>query len=106
MHACPTSLARPAVPRIALTHKYRKLTAQAVITPTHANMSSSWTHLVRFVAIEDNQVHLGQLVDTGRDVGKDSANGVEIPVKLINGSIYNGRVTDVVMHVKSVSSLR
>ena len=61
---------------------------------------------MRFVAVEDNQVHLGQLVDTSRDVGKDSANGVEIPVKIINGSIYNGRDTDVIMHVKSVGSFR
>lgn len=40
-------------------------------------MSIPWTHLVRFVAVEDNQIHLGQLVDTGRDAGKDSAAGVE-----------------------------
>jgi hypothetical protein len=43
--------------------------------------------LVRFIAIEDNQVHLGQLVDVTRDVGRDSANGVEIAVYVIDGTI-------------------
>ncbi|CAI7653805.1 unnamed protein product [Penicillium bialowiezense] len=62
----------------------------------------SWTHLIRFIAAEDNQVHLGQLVDTSRDVGQDSVEGVEIAAKLINGTIFDGRVTDVVMHVKQL----
>lgn len=63
----------------------------------------SWTHLIRFIAAEDNQVHLGQLVDTSRDVGQDSVEGVEIAAKLINGTIFDGRVTDVVLHVKQVA---
>lgn len=62
-----------------------------------------WTHLVRFIAVEDSQVHLGQLVDTTRDVGRDSADGVEIAVKVIEGTIFDGRVTDEVLHVKQVS---
>lgn len=66
-------------------------------------MSPSWTHLVRFVATEDNHIRLGQLVDTNRDVGKDSVNGVEILVYLIEGSIFDGRVTDKIMHVKQVT---
>jgi hypothetical protein len=63
----------------------------------------SWTHLVRFVAVEDNQVHLGQLVDTTRDVGRDSVEGLEIAVYVIDGTIFDGRVTEQVLHVKSVS---
>ncbi|KAJ5798659.1 uncharacterized protein N7503_006164 [Penicillium pulvis] len=63
---------------------------------------SSWTHLVRFVAVEDSQVHLGQLVDTTRDVGRDSADGVKIAVKVIEGTIFDGRVTKEVLHVKQL----
>lgn len=66
-----------------------------------------WTHLIRFVAVEDNHVHLGQLVNSERDVGKDSVNGIDIPVYLIEGTIFDGRVTDQIMHVKQVTdSLR
>ncbi|KAJ5214226.1 hypothetical protein N7449_001395 [Penicillium cf. viridicatum] len=61
---------------------------------------SSWTHLVRFIAAEDSQVHLGQLVDTTRDVGRDSVDGVEIAVKAIEGTIFDGRVTNEILHVK------
>jgi hypothetical protein len=50
-------------------------------------MSPSWTHLVRFIATEDNHIHLGQLVSTNRDAGKDSVKGVDILVYLIEGSI-------------------
>ncbi|KAJ5553748.1 hypothetical protein N7494_003126 [Penicillium frequentans] len=63
---------------------------------------SSWTHLVRFIAVEDSQVHLGQLVDTTRDVGRDSADGVKIAVKVIEGTIFDGRVTEEVLHVKQL----
>lgn len=63
---------------------------------------SSWTHLVRFVAIEDNQIHLGQVVDTDRDIGRDAADGKEIPVYLIDGTIFDGRVTAEILHVKHV----
>lgn len=60
----------------------------------------SWTHLIRFIAVEDSQTHLGQLVDPTRDVGEDSVNGIDIAAYLINGDIFNGRVTSQIMHVK------
>lgn len=53
---------------------------------------SNWTHLIRFVAKEDNQVHLGQLFDTTRDIGLDSVAGVPITAYEIQGTIYNGTV--------------
>ncbi|CAI7613966.1 unnamed protein product [Penicillium viridicatum] len=62
----------------------------------------SWTHLVRFIAVEDSQVHLGQLVNTTGDVGRDSVDGVEIAVKAIEGTIFDGRVTDEILHVKQL----
>ncbi|RDH28850.1 fumarylacetoacetate hydrolase [Aspergillus welwitschiae] len=64
----------------------------------------SWTHLIRFIAVEDSQTHLGQLVDPTRDVGEDSVNGVDIAAYLINGDIFNGRVTSQIMHVKQLLS--
>lgn len=65
-------------------------------------MSSSWTHLVRFVAFEDDQVHLGQLVDPTRDVGLDSTNGVPIYAFKVEGTMFNARVTGNVLQVRKV----
>lgn len=65
----------------------------------------SWTHLVRFIAAEDHQIHLGQLVDTTRDVGPDTFDGANIPVFLIEGSIFDGRVTEKILHIKQVCSV-
>ncbi|CAG7918066.1 unnamed protein product [Penicillium olsonii] len=73
---------------LRLTFKYSKMTF--------------WTHLIRFIAVEDSQVHLGQLVDTSRDVGRDSVEGVEIAANVIEGTIFDGRVTDEIMHVKQI----
>jgi len=62
----------------------------------------SWTHLIRFVAEEDNQIHVGQLVDTSRDVGLDSFEGRKIEAYLINGSMFSGEVTKHVLTVKQL----
>ncbi|KAI1276253.1 5-carboxymethyl-2-hydroxymuconate isomerase [Xylaria sp. FL0933] len=65
----------------------------------------NWTHLIRFIAKEDQQVHLGQLVDVSRDVGKDSVDGVEIKAYLIRGSIFDGKIiTGVVYTVERLLS--
>jgi len=65
---------------------------------------TSWTHLIRFVAVEDHEIHLGQLVDTSRDIGLDSFEGREIKAYLINGSIFNGEVTKHILTVKQLLS--
>lgn len=65
-----------------------------------------WTHLIRFLAVEDDQVHLGQLVDTTRDIGLDSVNGIPIKAYLINGDIFNGKVTRNVYTAKKVRNTR
>ena len=62
------------------------------------------THIIRFVANEDGRIHVGQLVDTSRDVGLDSLEGKEIKAYLINGTIYAGEVTDKVYTVKQLLS--
>jgi hypothetical protein len=63
----------------------------------------SWTHLIRFVAVEDNQSHIGQLVDTTRDVGLDTLEGREVKAYEIIGTIFDGEITDYILTVKYVS---
>lgn len=67
-------------------------------------MAPEWTHLVRFIADEDGQEHLGQ-VDAKQypDVGLAFLNGNRVEAMLIKGSIYDGVVTDTTMHVARVS---
>ena len=62
----------------------------------------SWTHLIRFVAAEDSQPHLGQLLDTSCDVGLDTLEGRETKALLIVGTIFDGEVTEIVLTVKHV----
>ena len=64
----------------------------------------AWTHLIRFIAAEDSRTHIGQLVDTSRDVGLDSVSGTKIEAYLINGTIFDGEVTDQILTVKQVLS--
>lgn len=64
----------------------------------------AWTHLIRFIAVEDSRIHIGQLVDPNRDVGLDSVNGTKIEAYLINGSIFNGEVTEQLLTVKQILS--
>ncbi len=65
----------------------------------------SWTHLIRFVASEDNQIHVGQLVDTTRDVGLDSLSGHPIKAYLIDGTIYDGKISKDVLTAKQACDL-
>lgn len=62
------------------------------------------THIIRFIANEDSREHIGQLVDTSRDVGLDSVEGKEIKAYLINGTIFQGEITDKVYTVKQLLS--
>jgi hypothetical protein len=66
-------------------------------------MGPAWTHLIRFIAEETGQVHLGQIdVNEYPDVGLASVDGKRICAKEINGSIYDGIVTDRELTVKQV----
>ena len=65
-------------------------------------MMPSWTHLIRFVAVEDGRIHLGQLVDTTRDVGEDGVEGVKIQAFVIEGTVFDGRVTQEVLTIEKV----
>lgn len=69
-------------------------------------MSPSWTHLCRFLAEEDGQVHLGE-VDATKwpDVGVATYNGEKVDVKLVTGSIFDGSVTNTTMHISRVRAV-
>ena len=58
-------------------------------------MPSNWTHLIRFVAQEDGQIHLGQVdTKTYPDLGISSVEKKKIEAHLITGSIFDGLVTE------------
>lgn len=65
-------------------------------------MPPTWTHLIRFVAVEDGQIHLGQ-VDAKQfpDIGLAILKG-EVTVRQINGSVFDGVVTDKILRVAQV----
>lgn len=66
-------------------------------------MPSNWTHLIRFVAQEDGQTHLGQVdPKTYPDLGIASIENKRIEAKLISGSIFDGLVTKKTMTVSQL----
>lgn len=67
---------------------------------------TSWTHLIRFIAEEDGQTHLGN-IDAKKypDVGLSMFNGDTVEAQLVTGSAFSGTVTSKIMHVKQVSIL-
>lgn len=68
-------------------------------------MPPNWTHLIRFVAKEDGQIHLGQIDPTSQpDVGLATYEKKELKAQLIEGSIYDGVVTEKFMTVSQVSA--
>ena len=70
-----------------------------------ADMSAAWTHLVRFIAEEDGQIHLGNIdVKKYPDVGLSTYQGEKVTAQLVTGSIYDGVVTDRSMTVQQLLS--
>jgi hypothetical protein len=69
-------------------------------------MSLNWTNLIRFISEEDGQIHLGE-VDTTKypDIGLTVLNGERVAVNLVKGSIFDGVVTETIMHVGRVCVL-
>lgn len=64
-------------------------------------MERNWTHLIRFIAEEDNQVHLGQ-IDPSIDTGLDIEAGKLVKASLVIGSAFDGKVSDKILTVKQV----
>ncbi|KAL4756923.1 fumarylacetoacetate hydrolase family protein [Aspergillus foveolatus] len=61
---------------------------------------STWTRLIRFIAEEDGQTHLGE-VDTAQcpDIGLSVVNGERVAVRQVTGSTFDGIVTEKILHV-------
>ena len=74
------------------------------LSPTvPATMSPNWKRLIRFIAEEDGQVHLGEVDgEPHADIGLAAFNGEKIAAKLVQGSIFDGLVTTKKMHVARV----
>ncbi|KAL1858068.1 hypothetical protein VTK73DRAFT_7965 [Phialemonium thermophilum] len=68
-------------------------------------MTPRWTHLIRFLAREDGRVHLGQ-IDAKKypDLGVAIETGVEVTANLVEGSMYDGVVTNKTMTVAHLFS--
>ncbi|CAH0051950.1 unnamed protein product [Clonostachys solani] len=66
---------------------------------------SRWTHLVRFLAVEDGRIHLGQ-IDAKKwpDIGLALDIGARITANLIEGNAFNGIVTNRTMEISRVLS--
>ncbi len=71
----------------------------------HLIEMTSWTHLICFLPVAEDNICLGQLVDTTRDIGQDFLNGIPIFAFRIEGSIFDGRVTAERLQVKQVRFL-
>ena len=69
-------------------------------------MAPSWTHLIRFIAVEDGQPHVGQIDPKAvPDVGLATFEGKKVAAKIINGTPFDGTLTDRTMHVKQVGEI-
>ncbi|KAK5721156.1 hypothetical protein LTR17_014797 [Elasticomyces elasticus] len=55
---------------------------------------TAWTHLIRFIAEEDGQIHLGQIDATEHpDVGLSTVEGKQVVATVVSGSVYDGVLT-------------
>src|ERR1700709_2441309 len=66
-------------------------------------MGPSWTHLVRFIAEEDGQIHLGQ-VDAKKwpDIGLAIVEKQRIEALLVKGSVFDGVVGKTILLISQV----
>jgi 2-keto-4-pentenoate hydratase/2-oxohepta-3-ene-1,7-dioic acid hydratase in catechol pathway len=66
-------------------------------------MAPGWTHLIRFIAEEDGQIHLGN-IDAKKypDVGLSTFKGEKVSAQLISGSAFDGVVTGKTLTVKQL----
>lgn len=68
-------------------------------------MAPNWTHLVRFLAQEDGQEHLGQ-IDASKvpDLGLALEKGETVTAKVVEGDVFEGEVTDRVLTIGTLLS--
>lgn len=99
MSLVPSILAfRPSLKRV-------EKSLPCISEPIHATMAPGWTHLVRFIAEEDGQIHLGQ-VDAKKwpDIGLAIVNNQRVEVQLVKGSAFDGVVGETTLHISQVRS--
>ncbi|KAF9786547.1 hypothetical protein IL306_014129 [Fusarium sp. DS 682] len=66
-------------------------------------MAPNWTHLVRFIAEEDGQAHLGHIDNKAwPDIGLSLEKGEKIQAKLVQGCIFDGVVTEKSFTIKQL----
>ncbi|KAK6543586.1 hypothetical protein TWF694_000329 [Orbilia ellipsospora] len=74
-------------------------------TISYIRTMATWKNLIRFIAEEDGQEHLGD-VDASQypDVGVSIHDGQKVTARVINGSIFDGTVTDKTLTVARLLS--
>ncbi|POR38180.1 Uncharacterized protein TPAR_01619 [Tolypocladium paradoxum] len=71
-------------------------------SPEHDMIQENWTHLVRFLSKEDGRIHLGQVDAKWSDVGLALEEGSNVTANLVEGTVFDGVVTDRVMTISQV----
>jgi hypothetical protein len=68
-----------------------------------SQMAPNWQRLIRFIAEEDGNPHLGE-IDHAQcaDIGLASLNGERVKARLVTGSVFDGTVRDTMLHVAHV----
>lgn len=87
------------------TLPYHQANSPRCFHQTSRNMAPGWTHLIRFVAEEDGQIHLGN-IDAKKypDIGLSTFKGEKVSAQLVSGSAFDGVVTGKTMTVKQLLS--
>ncbi|KAK6341486.1 hypothetical protein TWF696_008559 [Orbilia brochopaga] len=81
----------------------KELADSARIVRVRAAMTANWTRLIRFIAEEDGQEHLGN-VDADTDVGVAVRDGRTVTARAVNGTAFDGTVTDKTLTVARLLS--
>ncbi|KAG5928606.1 hypothetical protein E4U42_000320 [Claviceps africana] len=64
-------------------------------------MAPDWTRLIRFVAREDGQIHLGEVSPTEHaDIGLALLEGKTVSARAITGSVFDGLVSSTTLTVQ------
>ncbi|KAF3929984.1 hypothetical protein AA313_de0208304 [Arthrobotrys entomopaga] len=76
-----------------------------VSTISYIRAMATWKNLIRFIAEEDGQEHLGDVDQTQYpDVGVSIHDGQKVTARVVNGTIFDGTVTDQTLTVDRLLS--
>lgn len=76
--------------------------ASSITVTTHIAMSPNWTRLIRFIAEEDGQTHLGEVDSSHPDIGLAIFEGKTVSARAITGSVFDGIVSSRTLTVHRV----